>query len=220
MFDIKSHEGDIVNISRRGWVGLLLLAALGLWLLLGSGRVFGVDLGAAGVPLLLVPAWIALYGISTMPGPALENAVSPGEWKAWIGLAFMLAAALYFLAKLPLLVGESLPGAAPHATAVARNLVLLLIAWIVLSHGVASRWKHRVQEDERDREIARRAGDWGRGALVVAVVAVAVLLGFSPPDRLQWATHFLVGNLLLFALVVAWLVEQGASVAMYWRDRR
>src|SRR5690606_35288758 len=166
MYYITSGKGDIVRRQRRGWVALLLLtAAAGMWLLLGSGRLFGFDIGAAGSMLLLLPAWIGLYRASTMPRGTLESAVSPGEWKAWAGLAFMLAAALYFLAMLPLLAGESLAGAAPRASAVARNLVMPLIAWVVLTHLVAQRWKDRVQEDERDREIERRAAEWGRGTL-------------------------------------------------------
>ena len=202
-------------IGRWSWIGLLAVTGLALWLLLGSGRVFGHDIGGLGMTLLVGVAWVSLWAVSRLPAGEFERAVSPGEWKAWIGLGFMLAATAYFLVNLPLMDGSSMAA----ATAVARNLVLLLVAWTVLSHVVASRWKGQVHEDERDRQIETRAAGWGRGALVIGVIGLAVLLGFSPPGRLQWASHFMIGNLLVFALVCGWLVEYAATAAMYWRDR-
>ena len=52
------------------------------------------------------------------------------------------------------------------------------------------------------------------------MIVVAVMLGISPADRLEWATHFVIGNLLVLALMVGWLVECTAIGVMYWRDRR
>ncbi len=205
-----------MHIRSLGWAGLAAVAGFGLWLLLGSGRVFGVDIGGLGVSLLAVVAWASLYAVSRAPAGGIEHAVSPGEWKAWIGLGFMLVGTSYLLGRIELMDGESMA----QASAVARKLVMLLIAWIVLSKVLADRWKGRVQEDERDREIEVRAAGWGRGALVFAVVGLAVLLGFSPADRLQWATHFMIGNLLILSLMVAWLVEYAATAGMYWWDRR
>lgn len=208
-----------MTIGRLGWAGLLGVAALGLWLLLGSGRVFGHDIGGLGMTLLVAATWVALYGVSAVPQGEFERGIAPGEWRAWIGVAFLSMAAVYFFAKLPLMVAEALPQA-PHASAVARNLVLLLIAWTVLSQVMAARWKGRVREDERDREIERRGGSWGHGTLVFGLFALAVTLGLSPPERLQWATPFLIGNLLILTLMLGWLVESAATAAMYWRDRR
>lgn len=202
-------------IQRWHGAGLLAVAGFGLWLLLGSGRVFGADVGGLGVALLIGVTAVSMRAVSRMPTGEFERAVSPGEWKAWIGLAFMLVATAYLATNLKLMDGSSMAA----ASAVARKLVLLLVAWIVLSKLMASRWKDQVQEDERDRQIEVRAAAWSRGTLVVGVVALAVLLGFSPPDRLQWASHFMIGNLLVFALVCSWLVECGATAAMYWRDR-
>ena len=91
----------------------------------------------------------------------------------------MLVGVLYFLGRASVFVAGHWGD--PHAGAVARNLVLLLVAWTVLSSTLAARWKGRVEEDERDREIAARAAGWGRGALVLCLVGIAVMLGFSPP---------------------------------------
>jgi uncharacterized membrane protein len=95
----------------------------------------------------------------------------------------------------------------------------LLVAWSVLSRVVASRWKDEVQEDERDREIARQASGWGRGALIVCVIGMAVTLAFSPPDRLLWASHMMIANLLVLALMWGCLFEYAATAVAYWRDR-
>ncbi len=206
-----------MGIRSWGRVGLAVVATFALWLLLGSGRVFGADMGGLGVSLLVLVAWGSLYAVSRTPaGGDIEHAVSPGEWKAWIGLGFMLVGTAYLLGRIELMDGESMA----RASAVARNLVMLLVAWIVLSKVLAARWKGRVQEDERDREIEVRAAGWGRGALVFAVVGLAVLLGFSPVDRLQWATHFMIGNLLVLSLMASWLVEYAATAGLYWWDRR
>lgn len=200
------------------WIGLLASAGLSLWLLLGSGRLFGIDFGAMGVMLLVATAWGALHALSSVPQGEFERGASPGEWKAWIGLGFMLVATTYFLARVYGLVG----GTGVHAPAVrgvARNLVLLLAAWVVLTQMVAARWKGRVQADERDLRIGAQAEQWGRAALVFVIIGLTVLFGLSPPERLQWASHAMVAHLLVFALLWGWLVEHAAAVAMYWRDR-
>ena len=93
------------------------------------------------------------------------------------------------------------PWANPAANQVGRNLVLMLVAWTVLSSVMASRWKGLVQEDERDREIEKQANGWGRGALTFCIIGIAVMLAFSPAQKLEWATHFMIANLLVFALM-------------------
>lgn len=202
------------------WPALMVSGGIALSMLVaGRGAVLGVDIGMLGSALLCVTAWIALYAVSKMPGDALEGDIAPGEWQAWIGTVFMGVATVYFVSKLHLFQFETVPGA-PHLRVVVRNLVMLLVAWLVLSRVIASRWKGRVQSDERDREIEARAAGWGRGALVAAVIALAVTLGLSPADRLAWATHFMIGSLLILMLMGGWLVENAATAALYWRDRR
>ncbi len=207
--------------SRR-WImaGLLFLAGLAAWLLLaGPGKLLGVDTGNLGVALLMTVAWVSLIAISRMPRNGLESLVSPGEWRAWLGLGFMGVATVYFLANVQVFV-EGPSWANFAASRVGRNLVLLLVAWTVLSKVMASRWKGQVQEDERDREIEKQAGSWGHCALVFLIIGLAVLLAFSPAYKLEWATHFMIANLLVFALMWSWLCEYAATVAYYWRDRQ
>lgn len=206
--------------QNRWLIGALLVGAFALWLVLaGPDRLLGFDSGQAAMVLLMSTAWLSLYRISKTPRDRLEGMASPGEWRAWLGLGFMLVAVVYFLAKAQVFQQMSAWND-PGAAAVARNLVMLLIAWAVLSNVLGSRWKGAVQEDERDREIEKHAAGWGRGALVFCIVGIAVMLGFSPAERLQWAKPLVIANLLVFALMWGWLCEYAATVAMYRRDSR
>ncbi len=209
-----------MKLRPRGFGLILAVAGVALWLLIGgTGRVLGIDVGAFGVALLVTLAWTSLYAVSALPDGDFERQVSPGEWRAWVGVGFMVIALVYFLAKLPLFQGEAF-GHAHHASAVGRNLVLLLIAWAVLDRVLSQRWKDRVQSDERDRQIQIRADRSGHTALIVALVTLAVTLGFSPLDRLAWASHFMIANLIVAALMFGWLVEYLTMAWQYWQDRR
>ena len=209
-----------MDVRRVTLPAALVVAGLGLWLLLaGFENLLGFDTGAIGFALLMVSAWSALYVVSRLPRGSSELAVSPSEWKAWIGTAFMAMAVAYFLAKVHVFQTTSLLDN-PEASAVGRNLVLLLVAWTILSSVVGARWKDRVQADERDLQIARVASDWGRGALTVALISLAICIGFSPADRLQWATLPMIANLLILALTIGCLFEYAASAVLHWRDRR
>jgi len=206
--------------QRAGWLGLLVVGLLAFWALLaGPDVLVGVDLGKWGTALLIAVAWVSMYAVSRTPLGEVERGVSPGEWKAWVGVAFMLAAVGYFLAKAHVFA-QGVVWDNHGARAVGRNLVLLLVAWSVLNGVLGTRWKGRVQEDERDRRIAQHAASWGRGAVTCGVVGLAVMLTFSPAERLAWATHFMIANLLVFALMWGWLCEYAATAVMYWRDRR
>jgi hypothetical protein len=203
-----------------GWRWCLLLSAgLALWLLLaGPERVLGLDTGRWGMVLLVASAAGLLHVVSRLPGEDLARTASPAEWQARIGAGFTLVAILYFLAKLHVFNDAEVPHH-PAAAVVARNLVLLLIAWTILSGLLASRLGGTVAVDERDREIAVQAAGWGRGALIFCIVGFAVMLGFTPAGRLAWATPLMIGNLLVFALMWGWLCEYVATLVFYRRDR-
>jgi hypothetical protein len=209
-----------MRLQRARWWVLLVGAMLAFWALLaGPDVLFGVDLGKWGTALLVTVAWVSMFAVSQTPPGEAERSLSPGEWKAWVGVAFMLAATGYFVAKAHVFVdGHAWDN--HEARAVGRNLVLLLVAWSVLNGVLGARWKGRVQQEERDREIGQQAAGWGRGALTACMIGLAVMLAFSPRDRLAWATHFMIANLLVFALMWGWLCEYAATAVMYWRDRR
>jgi uncharacterized membrane protein YidH (DUF202 family) len=209
-----------MSLRRWGITGLLAVAGVAFWLLLaGPSKLLGVDSGQAGTALLVTVAWVSMYAVSRLPQGELDAAASPAEWKAWIGAGFMLVAVGYFLAKIEVFAAAKVLGD-PDASAVARNLVLLLVAWTILSSVMASRWKGEVEEDERDRAIAARAAGIGRIALIVCVIGLAVTLGLSPAEKLQWASHFLVANLLVMAVMWGCLFEYVSGAVLHWRARR
>lgn len=204
-----------------GWGrwALVMLAGVGLWLLLaGPGRVLGHDGERVGIGVLMLAVWGLILAVSRLPREALMASASPAEWQARVGLGFMIVAMVYFFARMRVFGEAPLPHN-PDATAVARNLVLLLVAWTVISNVLASRWKGVLEADERDREIAANAAGWGRGALIFGIVGIAVMLSFTPPERLTWATPLMIGNLLVFALMWGWLCEYAATLLQYHRDR-
>lgn len=200
-------------------VGMIAVAGAAFWLLLaGPIRVLGFDGGNVGVVLLMALLWSSLWVISTRSEQALSSAASPGEWQAWLGLAFLTLATVYFVLKLPLFAVTGTVMDNPDASRVGRNVVMLMIAWAILSSVMGSRWKG-VRSDERDRQIAASGEIGARYTLVVCLIALAVLLGFSPADRLQWATPLMLANLLILALMVSSLVETVVQAVSYWRDR-
>jgi hypothetical protein len=216
---IKSAGVDIMRTRPWHVFGLAAIALPALWLLLaGPRQVLGIDAGPLGMVLLVTAAWTSLLALSLLPRGEAERALAPGEWKAWIGAGFMALGMGYFLGNADVFAAGGAGDAAPRR--VATHLVLLLVAWAVLSQVLAWRWKGAVEEDERDRDIAVRAAAWGRGALMFCIVGIAVMLGFSPTHELRWASHFMIANLLIFALMWGWLVECAATAAMYWRDRQ
>ena len=76
-----------------------------------------------------------------------------------------------------------------------------------------------VQEDERDRAVEAAADAWSHAALAFVIIGYAVLFGFSPPERLRWATPIVIANLLMFALVCSCFVGGLVAVWRYRRDR-
>jgi hypothetical protein len=169
--------------------------------------------------LLVLSAWGLIDAVGRLPRESLLASASPAEWYARIGLGFNLIAMLYLFAKSPAF-GDMPLHDDPHAIAIGRNLLMLLIAWVVISQVLASRWKGVPEQDERDREIAVKAAGWGRGALIFCIVGVAVTLGFSPVNRLAWASQPMIAQLLVFALLWGWLCEYMATLLLYRSDRR
>ena len=201
-----------------GLAGLVVLAFVAFWMLLaGPDEILGIDLGGFGIGLATLVAWASIHGISVAPRGELDEAVSPGEWRAWIGLGFSLLVAGYLLAK-----GDVIASVSDYRELgrIGVNIVLLVIAWAVVSQVLEWRWKDKVLEDERDREIAVRAAGWGRGATVFVVIGIAAMLGLSPAWKLAWATHIVIAHLLVFAIIWGSIMEYGVTAVSHWRDRR
>ena len=209
-----------MHLHRGLFTGLVLAAGAGLWLLLtGPSEVLGIDTGNAGVALLVTVTWISLYAVGRMPNGDLDNAVSPGEWHAWIAFGFTAAIAAYAIANAHLFQGPPL-WQNPDANRIGRNIALLAIAWMILSQVLNARWRHKVQQDERDRAIEASAVSWARAGLGVYVIGLALMLGFSPAAKLAWAPPPMIAHLLIVGLILSCLIEYGITALAHWRDRR
>lgn len=209
-----------MNKRSAGLLGLAGIAIFALWLLLaGPGHLLGIDTGKVGFALLMATAWGALYALYRWPRGELDGPVSPGEWRAWIGTVFMAQLTAYVLVHtLPFSAASLLESR--DVRAIGGNVVMLIIAWLVVSSVLQSRWKGRVQEDERDREIDRIAASWGSGALSFCIIGIAVMLGLTPPEKLEWATPHNIAHLLIFSLLWGGLVHYATTAIQYWRERR
>jgi len=207
-------------MRRRGlFIGLVTIGAVAIWLLLaGPARVLGFDTGNAGVVLLMLVGWCALYLVSRIPDGGLGETMSRGEWRAWLGCAFTLVIGVYSLVHAHAFQGPPLPHN-PDANHVGRNVVMMLVSWMIFAQVLEQRWRGAVREDERDREIEARATGWARMTLVVLAIAMAVLLSFTPAERLAWAPPPMIGHLLIVGLIASCVVEYAVTALSYWRDR-
>lgn len=210
----------MLEIRRGLFIGFVITGVVAAWLLLaGPVRLVGIDAGNAGVFLLVAAGWASLHAVSRIPDGGLGASMSCGEWRAWIGLAFTLVIGVYAIVHAHVFQGPPL-WHNPDANRVGRNVVMLLIAWAILSRVLDARWRSAVQRDERDREIEARATAWARMVLVVVAIALALLLSFSPTEQLAWAPPPMIGHLLIVGLIASCVFEYAVTALSYWRDRR
>lgn len=206
---------------RTQLVASLLLAGTGLWLFFGDGiELAGASFGILGVWLFVAATWFFVDAVHRVPRSEAEQALSPAEWEAWIGVVF-LGAVLVAMAQAADVFAAHVPiHRNPEAGEAGRHVGALFIAWLLLSWVLRQRWKGAVLEDERDRRVALVACQWGRGATVVLVVGIALLLGFSPVERLVAFSPAYGAHLLMCALVAGALAEHAVLALLHWRDRR
>jgi L-asparagine transporter-like permease len=207
--------------SRNRLIAGLLLAGAGLTLFFdGFGHVLGDSLGFVGVWLFIPAVWYLVDALHRLERTDAELAIAPGEWQAWVGLAFMtvvLAAMLHNAA----LFAEPVPiSDNPDAGRAGRRIGNLFIAWAILSQVLKARWRGKVQADERDLQISELAGVWGRSATAIWIIGLALLLGFSPTERLASISYPLLAHLLMLALVLGAWFDHLIAALLYWRDRR
>ena len=199
----------------------LVLAGAGLALFFGGEyRDLPLPLGWVGTLLFVAAIWYCVDLVHRIPHSEEEAAIAPGEWQAWIGVAFVGAVIVALLLKADAFLPELPIGRNPDAGAVGRSVGTLFVAWVVLAQVLKRRWAGTVTADERDARIALVAGQWARCVCTVGIVAVAVLLGFSDTARLRGFSYPYIAQMLMLALLVGAWVEQAATAFLYWRDRR
>ena len=75
---------------RNQLIGCLLLAGIGLGLFFsGEYRDLGLPLGWIGSVLFVAATWFCVDAVHRIPRSEDEAMVAPGEWQAWIGVAFI-----------------------------------------------------------------------------------------------------------------------------------
>lgn len=206
---------------RTQLVASLLLAGAGLWLFFCEGiELVGMSFGFVGVWLFVAAVWFFVDAIHRIPRSEAELAIAPGEWEAWVGTAFLSAvlAALVleadaFAAQVP--IQHNL-----EAGEAGRNIGMLFVAWVVLAYVLRQRWKGEVLVDERDRRIEQLSGGWGRCATTVAIIGIALMLGFSPTARLQQFSYPMLAQMLMATLLLGAWFDHAVAALLYWRDRR
>jgi uncharacterized membrane protein len=186
-----------------------------------------IDLGWPGGLAVLAASWLVWYLLwATLQESAAAAKtdeslapVSPGEQRAWIGLAFTVAILVYYATRGAQMVAAD-GSMAPEASAIGRHIGMLVVAWLVVMQVLRKRWRDTVEEDERDRQIQGHASGWARMGLSVFVIGLAVMFAFSPLDHLAWAKPMTLSNLLMTGLIATSLLEYAVTGLAYWRDRR
>ena len=204
----------------------LVLAGIGLVLFFGGeyrdfpllSRPFPV--GWIGTALFIAAVWAGIALIHQLPHSDGEAAIAPGEWQAWVGVAFVGAAILATVREGHAFLPEIPIARNPEAVASGRSIGTLFVAWVILAYVLRQRWVGKVLEDERDARIALVAAQWARGAATIGVVVIAVMLGFSDTERLRGFSYPYISWMLVLALLAGAWVEQAATALLYWRDRR
>lgn len=201
-------------------IASLVAAGIGLALFFGGEyRDFPLPLGWIGTLVFVAAVWFCVDLVNRIPHSDEEAAIAPGEWQAWVGIAFVGAVLAAMLLKAHLFMTGVPVGRDPDAGAAGRSIGMLFVAWVVLVQVLKQRWAGKVVADERDARIALVAGKWARGATAFWMVGLALLFGFSDPARLHAFTYPYIAHLLVQALLWGLFVEQVAVAALYWRDR-
>lgn len=210
------------RFSPRSWfVTWLVLAGVGLALFFtGEYRDLGLPLGWLGLCLFIAAVWFSVAQLQAIPHSDEEAQVAPGEWQAWVGVAFAGAVIAAIVLKAHLFLPQLPIQRNPEIGAASQSIGTLFVAWLVLAQVLKQRWAGRVQADERDARIELVAGQWARYAAAGGVIAIAVLLGFSDTDRLRDFSYPFIAQMLMLALLAGLWVEQLVTAVLYWRDRR
>jgi len=199
----------------------LLAAGIGLALFFTDEyRDLDLPLGWIGTVLFVAATWFSVDALYRVPHSEDEASVAPGEWQAWIGVAFVGAIIVASLLQADVFLPQVPIGQNPETNKAGQSIGTLFVAWLVLAYVLKQRWAGKVLVDERDTQIELAASQWGRGATAFSVIGIAVLLGFSDTDRLREFSYPFIAQMLILALLWGLWFDQLAAALLYWRDRR
>ena len=199
----------------------LFAAGIGLALFFtGQYRDLNLPLGWIGSVLFVAATWFSVDALYRVPQSEEEAVVAPGEWLAWIGVAFVGAVIVASLLQADVFLAQVPISRNPEAGAAGQTIGTLFVAWLVLAAVLKQRWAGKVLADERDVQIELIASQWGRGATAVCITGIAVLLGFTDTDRLRDFSYPYIAQMLMLALLWGLWFDQLVAALLYWRDRR
>lgn len=206
---------------RTRLIAWLVLAGIGLALFFsGDYRDIPFPLGWFGTLLFVIAIWFSVDAVHRIPHSDDEALIAPGEWQAWVGVAFVGAVIVSSLMKADVFLPQVPISENPEAGLAGKSIGTLFVAWLVLAHVLKQRWAGKVLSDERDAQIELAASQWGRGATAFVVIGIALLLGFSDTERLQQFSYPFIAQMLMFALLWGLWFDQLIAAILYWRDRR
>ncbi|MBZ4185432.1 MULTISPECIES: hypothetical protein [Thermomonas] len=199
----------------------LLLAGVGLALFFsGDYRDIPFPVGWFGACLFVAAVWFSVAKLHALPRSEDEAQIAPGEWQAWIGVAFVGAVIVACVMRADAFLPQVPIGHNPEARVAGKHIGTLFVAWLVLLHVLKKRWAGSVLADERDAHIALIAGHWARCITALGIIAIAVTLGFSDTERLLQFSYPFIAQALMSVLLAGLWCEQLAAALLYWRDRR
>lgn len=106
---------------------------------------------------------------------------------------------------------------------VGRGNTLALDNWtLIAAAGIG--WfivrAERMEQDERDREMAARGVHVGYVTLTVLLIGLLMTLGFGPPEVVERLSPFALGNVLVVLILLASLARHGTQLVGYWAAAR
>ncbi len=211
------------SVQRLAWVLLMTGSVAAIATVLGPAeRWGGVDIGAAGGAVFMLSLVASIVLFARRGDEVFPEHMSVSERRAWVGLAFMAIILTSYFHELWML---SERGALPDgiqdlfANRFMQKLLMLVIAWSVISHLIGSR-AGGVESDERDlrlRHRADRAGDWAFSLIVIA--GILVLASIPAALLAWWLSPIVLANLLIGLLIAKSLVEHVALAFAYRMGR-
>jgi hypothetical protein len=207
-----------IRYSPAKFTAGLLAALVGVWFVFWApGPLDESPLYAIGPLLLAAGSVVAAIQFSVRPRTGVEGMAAPAEVEAWLALVYTGVLIAWLLSSASVF---TVSWRGPDTKAASIALLQIVVAYVVISVVLRRRRGKAVLEDERDRAIRCSAARWGRHALIACVVVLMTVLGMSPAYKLEWADPPTVAFLLFLGLLLGWLLENAATIAYYWRDRR
>ena len=213
----------MLSVTRLGWI-LLVVAVIGATASLFGPHApqWGLDVGATGAALFGFALWSGAWLLGKHPDRIFSPSWPIAERRAWTGLLFALLIFLNYLRFMWTLSLEDAPRSLAEIPSrhFVWNLIVLLIAWSIVSKTVGGDSSDTIDFDERDRRIQRAADRAGDTAFTVITIGSIVLLMAVPSQRLAWWLEpMIAAQVLIGMLIVRTLSEYAYLVVSYIRER-